>query len=72
MEGVMNNPMNVRSLTSPVLEMSQNTGLLLDNTLIHIPDSDTPPPTEPNNPNQVTTVKSLKWMVGSIKNGLHF
>ena len=55
MEGVkiVNQAMNVRPLSSPVIELSQNTGLLLDNTLIHIPDSDTPPPADTSNANQV-------------------
>ena len=54
MEGVkiVCHQMKARPHSPPVIEMSQNTGLLLDNTLIHIPDSDTPPPTEVNNTNQ--------------------
>ena len=50
--------MKVRPLSPPVIELSQNTGLLLDNTLIHIPDSDTPPPTGIDNSNQVGLYRS--------------
>ena len=70
MEGLkmINHAMNARplsspvmELSSPVMELSQNTGLLLDNTLIHIPDSDTPPPAETSNANQVHTIYTMTW-----------
>ena len=70
MEGVkiVCHQMKARPLSPPVIEMTtQNAaGLLLDNTLIHIPDSDTPPPTDVDNANQVTgrisTIPTIPFM----------